>query len=61
MTNVNKGIHAHYVNLKDNVPFIRVYKTEKVFKSAYARMKDAVLQEAIDFNRLVLIKPEDLN
>lgn len=57
----NSGIHAHYINLKDNVPFQRVYKNEKIFRSAYARMKDSVLQGAIDFNTLRVIKPEDLN
>lgn len=61
MHKANTGVHAHYINLKDNVPFQRVYKSEKVFKSAYGRMKDAILTGAINFDTLKVIKPEDLN
>lgn len=54
-------LHAHFVNLPDNVPFVRVYKTEKQLVSAYKRMKSAIFKDAIDFKNYRVIKLDELN
>lgn len=57
----NKGIHARFINDADNILFQRVYKSRKSFLSAKRRMKHATFIDAIDFNTLTLVKPEDLH
>lgn len=58
--NVNKGIHARYINDADNVPFFRVYKSHRSFMSAKNRMKHATFVDAVDFDTYTLIKADDL-
>ena len=54
-------VHANFINLPDNVPFVRVYKSVDTMKAAVRRMKNAVFLDAVDFKRLKIYKPSDLN
>ncbi len=56
----NTGFHATFLNLNDNVPFDRVYRTKERFISAYKRMKNAEFKGGIDFNNISIIKPDDI-
>lgn len=54
-------IHAQMININDNVPFLRVYKTKAKFISAFKRMKGAKLDHAIDYNTMEIIRYNDFN
>lgn len=54
-------VHANFINLPDNVPFVRVYKTEKQLASAFKRMKNAMFKDAVDFKNYRIIKLDDLH
>lgn len=50
-------IDATFINLSDNVPFRRLYKSVGALNSALARMKGkARLDHYIDFNKMAVVR-----
>lgn len=49
-------IHAVFININDNVPFTRVYKTIGMLQRNYKRMKNTLFDYAIDYGNFRVIR-----
>ena len=49
-------IHANYINIADNVPFMRVYRSIKAMRASYRRMKGVRFDHAVDLIAFQIIK-----
>ena len=49
-------IHAQYINIEDNVPFVRVYRSLKGMRASFFRMKGVRFDHAVDLINFKIIK-----
>ena len=53
-------IQATFINLSDNIRYNRVYQTKGRFISAVKRLKGALFENAVDFDKKELILADEL-
>lgn len=56
-----RGVDATFLDTNNRLPYRRVFKNRRGFLSAISRMKDAEFLNAVDMDKLIVIRPDNLD